>query len=120
MVGLIKRKLEASTLIEVLIAMVIIVIVFTIAMHVFANVMNTGVSSAKIKAENQIRLIAADVKNKGQIDEEVLILDSIGYELRVMPAVAAGLSQLEISAIQEGRKITMYRCWFVDKLNEEN
>lgn len=119
MVRLIRKRLEGSTLMEVLIAMVIIVVVFTIAMQVFSNVMRTSVSSTKIKVENQMRAIAEEIKVKGHGEDETRILDSVRYELKIVPT-NEGLSQLEMSATQGERKIATYRCLFINKSNEEN
>lgn len=44
-------KVKASTIVEVLIAMVIIVVVFGIAMMIYANVTQSSLSVKKIKAE---------------------------------------------------------------------
>lgn len=106
-------------MIEVLIAMVIIVVIFTIAMQVFSNVMQTSVSSTKIKVENQMRMIAEQVKREGKLDEETILLDSVRYELKVV-ATAERLSKLEVSAMQGDQKVASYRCLFISKNNEEN
>ena len=120
MVRLIKKRLEGSTLIEVLIAMVIIVVIFTIAMQVFANVMRTSISTTQIKVEHQMRAIAKEIKFKGDGQDETRILDSVRYELKITPSVSEGLSQLEISAIQGEHEIAKYRCLFMTKANDEN
>jgi Tfp pilus assembly protein PilE len=47
----INTKVKASTILEVLISMVIIVVVFGIAMMIYANVTQSSLSVKKIKAE---------------------------------------------------------------------
>lgn len=44
-------KLKGSTILEVVISMVVIMVVFGIAMMIFANVMRTSLSAKKIRAE---------------------------------------------------------------------
>ena len=112
MVRLATRKLEGSTLIEVLIAMVIIVVIFTIAMQVFANVMQTGVSFKKLQVQQQLRILAQEVKMGKQVNEEFVIIDSIAYEFELLPLRQVGLSQLHIVALQQGKKISELRCLF--------
>ncbi len=120
MVKLIRKKLEGSTLIEVLIAMVIIVVIFTIAMQVFSNVMQTGVSFRNIKVQNQMMAIAQEVKETGIVPQETLMIDSISYELKVADEGSAGLPELEISATQAGQKLGEFRCLIKQKGHEEN
>lgn len=46
-----KHRLPASTLLEVIVAMAIILIVFSIAMAIFNNVFRMSLSTQKLKAE---------------------------------------------------------------------
>ena len=48
----ISRKVQASTLVEVLVAMVTIVVVFGIAMMIYSNVMRSSVSVKKVRAQS--------------------------------------------------------------------
>lgn len=120
MVKLIRKKLKGSTLIEVLIAMVIIVVIFTIAMQVFSNVMQTGVSFRNIKVQNQMMAIAQEVRETGVVPQETLVIDSIAYELKIGAKGAAGLPQLEISATQAGQKLGELKCLINQQQHEEN
>jgi len=47
----IRHKLRASTILEVIVSMIIIVIAFGIAMMIFANVSRLSLSAKKLKAE---------------------------------------------------------------------
>jgi len=120
MVKLIHKKLRGSTLIEVLIAMVIIVVIFTIAMQVFSNVMQTGVSFRNIKVQNQMMAIAQEVRETGVVPQETLVVDSISYELKIAAEGPSGLPELEILATQAGQKLGEFKCLINQKHNEEN
>jgi type II secretory pathway pseudopilin PulG len=50
-----KRRLKASTILEVVISMTIIVIVFGIAMMIFTNVLRFSLSAKKLRAQALLR-----------------------------------------------------------------
>ena len=65
------KKLHASTLIEVLIAMVIIVVVFGIANMIFLNIQKSTNTGIKIAASLELDKIAAEThRNFTYMDEE--------------------------------------------------
>lgn len=119
MAKLINKKLEGSTLIEVLIAMVIIMIVFAIALKVFGNVMSTGVSFKKIQAQNQLHQLSEQVKRNGYIEESAIKIDSVNYQLLAAPSEIAGISKLEIKASQNGANLGSIKCLFKEKIKHE-
>ena len=119
MVRLIRKKLKGSTLIEVLIAMVIITVVFTIAMQVFFNVMNSGVSLRKIAVQNQMRAFSQEIKEKGFVLGETRMVDSVRYELKTLAMPSPSLMQLAIVATQQGKNIGEFRCFYIDRLHHE-
>jgi Tfp pilus assembly protein PilV len=102
MAKLINKQVPASTLLEVLIAMVIIMTVFTVALKVFNNVLSSSVSLKKIRVHNQLNLLKEEARQYGFRDE-TLEVDSILYTYQVNQIEVANLSQLEIKATEHGK-----------------
>lgn len=101
MAQLIDRKVQASSLIEVLIAMVIILVVFAIAMRIFGNVMQTGVSFRSISINSQLDVFEKEISMKGYLENEAIEIDSITYHFE-MSEVGSSIKQLKITAMQRG------------------
>jgi hypothetical protein len=72
----VKGKVKASTILEVLISMIIILIVFSIGMMIFGNVGRLSLSAQKVKAESVLeeRLLNAE-QSKINLDETVTVGD---------------------------------------------
>lgn len=119
MAKLINKKLAASTLIEVLIAMVIIMVIFSIAIQVFSNVLNTGVSYKKLQVQNQLQLLSEQVRQKGYVEEESLKIDSVNYQLSTEPSDVAGITKLEIKAKLNGTNLGSIKCLFKEQAKRE-
>lgn len=91
------KSLAASTLVEVLIAMVIIMVVFTIAIQIFNNVLYSGVSIKKIQVEQQLNILTNSVKQKGYQYQNELIVDSVVYSFNIDSTRLSGLTTMEIT-----------------------
>lgn len=102
MARLIDRKVQASSLIEVLIAMVIILIVFAIAMRIFGNIMQTGVSFRSITINSHLDVFEKEISTKGYLENEVIEVDSITYHFEMSEVGSSGIKQLKITAMQRG------------------
>ncbi|RYE25511.1 MAG: hypothetical protein EOP51_03835 [Sphingobacteriales bacterium] len=113
MAKIVQRKLDASSLIEVLVAMVIIMVVFTIAMSVFSNLMYTGVSITKIKVQYQLQLLTNKVKIDGYVKSEHEIIDSIDYFMDIDTSSIPGFSKLSIKASQHNRTLGQTTYLFI-------
>lgn len=73
MAKLIYKKLDGSTLVEVTVASVIIVIVFALASTLIASLWRSGPSDRKLAAHSYLMKIADDYANeKERLDEQVL------------------------------------------------
>lgn len=120
MAKLINKKLEASTLIEVLIAMVIIMVVFGIAIQVFSNILHTGVSYKKLQVQNQLQLLSEQVKQKGYLAEETVKIDSVNYQLSTEPSEVAGIAKLEIKANLNGTNLGGIKCLYKEQIKHED
>ena len=101
--GLINKKVQASSLIEVLIAMVIILVVFAIAMRIFGNVMQTGVSFRTISINSQLDVFEKEISTKCYLENEIIDIDSITYHFEMREVGSSSVKQLKITAKQLGR-----------------
>ena len=72
----IKAKAKASTILEVLIAMVLIVVVFSTAMMIFANVTHSSLSVKKIRAQAVLHEVLLNAeKNRDTVSQSFNIDD---------------------------------------------
>lgn len=120
MAGLIEKKIPAATLIETLISMVIIMVVFSIAIRVFGNVMQSGVSYQKIQVQNQLNLLCKKVQEEGYVSETHVQLDSVDYDFTIDTSALPALSKLSIKASQRGKVLGLVKCLFKVKEQDEN
>jgi Tfp pilus assembly protein PilE len=78
-------KVRASTLLEVVIAMVIIILVFGMAMMIYANVLRLSLSAKKIKAQAVLQDIALKAEQTGQYSTGSVTIDDFRIEQEVQP-----------------------------------
>jgi hypothetical protein len=76
---IIKQRLHASSILEVVISMVIIVLIFGLAMTIFANVTRSSLSTIQINA--QVILRNQLIKAEQQADYVDKILDTAGLKV---------------------------------------
>jgi len=107
-----KDKVEASTIVEVIVSMVIIVVVFGIAMMIYANVTRMSLSAQKIKAQAilQQELISTEqtkaFSNKSIDTADLHIEQSVApfnndTSLSVIHLTAYDLNQNKITELQK-------------------
>lgn len=76
-------KLRASTLLEVVVAMVVILIVFVFAMGIYANIVS---SSPSVKAQKYRSVISGLIQEsirKKNWEEETVLIDSVWFKKTV-------------------------------------
>ncbi|WP_407427535.1 hypothetical protein [Arcticibacter sp.] len=78
-------KVSGSTLIEVVIATVIILAVFTVAIGIFTKVTQSGYSVSRTSARQQMEAIIDQSIRDQDYEDEILEADSIDYEKSVVP-----------------------------------
>ncbi|WP_182922480.1 type II secretion system protein [Pedobacter planticolens] len=116
-----REKVRASTLIEVLIALVIIMVVFALAIRIFGNVLSSGVSLKKIQVQSQLDILAMEVKKQGYVETPHLQMDSVDYDFTIDTSARVGISQLTIAASVQGRVLARMKCLFKEmERHEEN
>lgn len=106
MAKLILKRLPASTLVEVLISMVIIMAVFVVAIGIYTKVTQSGFSFSRIEAQQQMKKIMAESIENKDWEDAVITVDSIEYKKNVNPyAGYTDLLLITIDASQQGRKL---------------
>jgi len=95
----ITRKIAGSTIVEVLISMVIIIVAFGIAMMIYSNVTRFSLSAKKIKAEAILQERLLDIEqSKVRMDETVAIGDfQVQQEIKVY-SDSSHLSDVHLTA----------------------
>ncbi|MBS1520715.1 MAG: hypothetical protein JST50_06960 [Bacteroidetes bacterium] len=78
-------KVEASTVLEVVVSMVIIIAVFGIAMMIYANVSRMSLSGQKIKAQAVLSQVAKGISETDLGSNQQLMLHDLTIEKSVKP-----------------------------------
>jgi Tfp pilus assembly protein PilV len=118
MAKLIYKKVQSSTLIEVLIAMVIIVVVFVISMRIFTNVMASSVSVKSVKVEQELHNLYTKVQTEGVVPQTNLIIDGTIYSFTISPTSRTEVFNLQITAFYKDKLIGQVSCLYKVKSNE--
>jgi Tfp pilus assembly protein PilV len=67
-----RTKIQAATLIEVIVSLVIIMIFFGIAMMIYINVLNTSISNRQIQADLLLKEVCEEtILNRRYFDEKI-------------------------------------------------
>lgn len=77
------RRVKASTVLEVIVSMVIIIVVFGTAMMIYANVSRMSVSAQKIKAQGILNQVMKNMKDVGPGSNQESIIDGFTVERSV-------------------------------------
>ncbi|WP_214228797.1 hypothetical protein [Pedobacter sp. B4-66] len=99
-------KVKASTLLEVIVAMVVIMVVFVIATGIYTNVIK---SSPSIK-QQQARALASGLIEQSKLEHDwagkILLVDSITLQKEVVPYQDySDLLLITVTAKERGREI---------------
>lgn len=102
----IKKQVSGSTLMEVLVAMILLLIVFSIAMVIFANIARSSVNSqeifARALAEQELR---HTMQQKAFSSEEIAVDSLILIRDVQFPAGQPGMVSITVKAITKQNKI---------------
>jgi len=77
------RKLSASSLLEVLIAMTIIMAVFVMGMFIYARVTHSQFSTRQLVAQQRMQAIIQDCIDRRNLENKKISFDSISYLISV-------------------------------------
>jgi hypothetical protein len=106
MVKLKLRLVSASTLLEVVVSMVIIMAVFSVAIGIYTKVTMSGLSISKATARQHMNRILHESIENGDFQNAVLFADSVEYKKTVLPFTGySDLTVITIQANQEGRSL---------------
>jgi Tfp pilus assembly protein PilE len=75
-----KYRVEASTILEVIISMVVILVVFTIAMMISTNVVRSSLSVKKIKAQALLQETLARAEQNKENNSQIFTVDDFKIE----------------------------------------
>ena len=78
-----QKKLEASTILEVVIAMVLIVLVFGTAMMMYTNVVNSSLSVKKIRAQSILVATMLKAEQTGANSNQTYTIDDFRIEQEI-------------------------------------
>lgn len=81
--GKLKGTVQASTLIEVIISMIVIMVVFDIAMMIYVNITRFSVSVKSLHAKALLYQHLAVVEQNKDFVNETLVIDSVRIEQTV-------------------------------------
>ncbi|MDR3678549.1 MAG: hypothetical protein P4L41_01205 [Flavipsychrobacter sp.] len=81
----IKAEIKASTILEVVIAMVLIVVVFSIAMMIFANVTSSSLSVKKIRAQAILHEALLNAEKSTDPTSQSLNVEDFRIEQEIKP-----------------------------------
>ncbi|MCR6641070.1 MAG: hypothetical protein NVV82_19280 [Sporocytophaga sp.] len=72
MAELIQQKIKASSLIEVVVAMVVMVITFGVGMMIYHNILRSGINLQNVKAEMLLSKISEEtIRSRSYFDEDI-------------------------------------------------
>jgi Tfp pilus assembly protein PilE len=81
----IQGKVKASTILEVVVSMVIIILVFGIAMMIYSNVLRLSLSVKKIKAQAILQEILLREEQVAEHSTQSITVDDLRIEQEVKP-----------------------------------
>ncbi|MCC8427245.1 hypothetical protein [Mucilaginibacter sp. UR6-11] len=79
------KSIKASTILEVIISMIIILLVFTIAMMISANVMRSSLSVKKVAAQAVLHEILIKVEQVKEPASQIYTVDEFRIEQEIKP-----------------------------------
>lgn len=99
-------KISASTLIEAIVAMLIIVIVYGIGIMIFMNVKKSANNGLKLEAILQVENILSQTKKEAKYVDENFDFDNLKIEKKILKYDnASSLNILEIKALSNDNKV---------------
>lgn len=99
-------RLKAATLMEVIIAMVVILIVFALAMGIYANIVRSSPTLKVQQWRSTATALMEEYVNAKNWKEETVEIDSLTYQKKVESSTAyPELQQISISVTEHGTVI---------------
>jgi hypothetical protein len=115
------RRLRASSLMEAVIAMVIMILVFGIAMMIYINVTRLSLSVRKVRAQAILQDLLYQAAKDRHRDDRVIQVDEFQVEQKVSPfRDLPGLIRIELTAFGENRLQLAQIQQIISNENEEH
>jgi len=113
-------KLKASSLFETIVALMVTMLVFGIAMTIYVNVLRNSTSLADFKASLRLEQLAKETKESKRFIDESFEEGNVSIEKRVGKYQnKEGLLLLELEAFdQTKRKLAEHKEILIEELNE--
>jgi hypothetical protein len=100
-----KGRIKASSIMEVIISMVVIVVVFGIAMMIYSNVIRLSFSAKKLKAAAVLKEALINAEEGMQQEDRSFTLEDIQVEQKVAPYPGVeGLLEIRLVAYDENKE----------------
>jgi len=100
-----KNKVQASTILEVVISMVIIVVVFGIAMMIYTNVLRMSLSVKKLKAQALLNEMAMKAEHNATDAPPDVMVDDFRIEQETKPYNGnAALIEIHLTAYDSNKQ----------------
>lgn len=104
------KRLHASTILEVVVALVMIALVFGLAMTIFANVMRSSLSSREQRAQAILSGLLLDMAQQKNLENASFSVDSLRILQEVKPyEKAPDLLEVHLIASSNGKNIAEAR-----------
>ncbi|WP_419699008.1 hypothetical protein [Mucilaginibacter sp. NFX135] len=114
-----RGRLSASSLMEAVIAMVIMVLVFGIAMMIYTNVTRLSLSVRKIRAQAILQELLYQTAKNSSKDNQYIQVDEFEIEQKVSPfGSGTGLIQIELTAFGENHQQLAQLQQIISNANE--
>jgi len=100
-----KARVRSSSILEVIVSMVIIVVVFGIAMMIYTNVLRLSLSGKKLKAQALLNETMVKTEHNTQVSAQSITVDDFTIELEVKPCpLGLNLSEIHLTAFDQNRQ----------------
>lgn len=118
---ILKIKARASSFVEVLIAMVVILVVFAIAMMIYSNVLRLSLSIKKLKAQAILHDIILQDEKSGGVSARNVLVDEYNVEVKSSIVQGSnGLLLVHLTAYDRNQaKITDLQKIIICKLSDD-
>ncbi|GAB3909921.1 hypothetical protein [Mucilaginibacter boryungensis] len=111
------KKVQASSVLEVIISMLVIIIIFGIAMMIFSNVTNSSLSIKKSKAEALIKQQMLLLARSQHLADETLRADEFKLDVKVSAySENKKLNEVSITAFDGNQQqVAVYKQIMINK-----
>lgn len=101
--GKLNKGVNASTLLEVIVSMVIIVVVFGIAMMIYTNVLRFSLSAKKLRAQMILNQTMLKAENNPQSITQTLTVGDFRVEQEIKP-YTNNLTEIHLTAYDQNQQ----------------